>query len=34
MKELVKLLTADFIREEFHLERLANHVLVKKKNNK
>jgi hypothetical protein len=31
-KELAKLLAADFIREVFHLEWLANPVLVRKKN--
>ena len=31
-KELQKLLAADFIKEVFHLEWLANPVLVKKKN--
>jgi hypothetical protein len=30
----MKLFTTGFIREVFHHERLANHVLVKKKNNK
>jgi predicted thioredoxin/glutaredoxin len=31
-KELAKLLVAGFIREVFHLEWLANPVLVRKKN--
>jgi hypothetical protein len=33
-EEIVKLLSAGFIREVFHPERLANPVLVKKKNKK
>jgi hypothetical protein len=32
--EVMKLLSAGFIHEVFHLEWLANLVLVKKKNNK
>jgi hypothetical protein len=32
-KELAKLLTAGFIKEVYHPKRLANHVLVLKKNN-
>jgi hypothetical protein len=31
-RELAKLLTADFIREVFHLEWLANPDLIRKKN--
>jgi hypothetical protein len=31
-KELAKLLAAGFIREVFHSEWLANHVIVRKKN--
>jgi hypothetical protein len=33
-EEIMKLLSAGFIREVFHLEWLANPVLVKKKNKK
>jgi hypothetical protein len=33
-EEMKKLLSVGFIREVFHLEWLANHVLVKKKNKK
>jgi hypothetical protein len=33
-EEVIKLLSAGFIREVFHPEWLANHVLVKKKNKK
>jgi hypothetical protein len=33
-EEILKLLSAGFIREVFHPEWLANHILVKKKNQK